>query len=128
MCFDPKIGYVTYGICRIPCACTLCTSIIDQPWITGFQEQQQYRYQPVKECTYRTVLCSSSNVNILKLSHKATSSEEIDKIHQVVLEGISENMDELVQTDECGAINTTYTTTMGYYVIELISENNLQKE
>ena len=31
-------------------------------------------------------------------------------------------MSALVQTDKYGAVNTTYTTTMGYYVIKLISE------
>ena len=82
----------------------------------------------MKECTYWTVLGSFNNFNIIKLSQKATSSEEIDKIHQVVLEIISENMDELVQTDEYVAINTTYTTKMGYYVIESISENYMLQE
>ena len=37
-------------------------------------------------------------------------------------------MDTLVQTDEYVAINTTYTTTMGYYVIELMSENYMLQE
>ena len=67
------------------------------------------------------MLGSFNNCNILKLSHKETSSEEIDKIHQVVLDGLSENMTALVKTDKYGAINTTYTTKMGYYMIKLMS-------
>ena len=63
-----------------------------------------------------------NNWRILKLSHQATFSEEIDKIHQVVLDGISKKMDELVQTGQYGDINTTYTSTMGYYVIKFVSE------
>ena len=65
---------------------------------------------------------SFNNWNIIKLSHKVTSSEEIDKIHQVVLYGTSENMSELAQTDKYGAINKIYKDAMGNYMIELILE------
>ena len=41
----------------------------------------------------------------------ATWKAYVDKTHKFVLDGISENMDALVQTDKYGAINTTYTTT-----------------
>ena len=58
-----------------------------------------------------------NNCNNQKLSHETTSNEEIDKIHQVILDGISDNMDTLVQTNTYGAMNTTYTTKMGYYMI-----------
>ena len=66
---------------------------------------------------------SFNNCNILQLSHKATFSEEINKKNQVVLDGTIEKMAALVQTGKYGAINTTYTTTMRYYVIKLISEH-----
>ena len=59
------------------------------------------------------MLGSFNNCNIIKLSHKETSSEDIDKINQVVLESIGENMVAFFQTDKYGAINTTFTTTMG---------------
>ena len=59
--------------------------------------------------------------NIIKLSHKATSSERIDKINQFVLEGLSENMAALIQNYTYGAINTADTTTMGLYVITFMS-------
>ena len=63
-----------------------------------------------------------NNWNIIKWSNKATSSEWIDKMHQVVLDRISDNMDALVQTGKYGAIYTTDTDTMGYYVIKSIPE------
>ena len=70
-----------------------------------------------------------NNWNIIKLSHKATFSEEIDEIHQVLLYGIIENMAALVKTDKYGSINTTYTTKMGYYVIKFMSKPyTLQEE
>ena len=68
------------------------------------------------------MLGSFNNWNILKSSHKSTSSEENEKIHQVVLDGISGKMSALVQIGQYGAINTTDTTTIGYCVIEFISE------
>ena len=37
-------------------------------------------------------------------------------------------MDLLLQTGKYGAINTTYTTTMGYYVIKLLSESYTLQE
>ena len=42
MCFYPKIGHGTCAIRRIPFYCTLCTSIIEQPWVTGIPSQQQH--------------------------------------------------------------------------------------
>ena len=47
---------------------------------------------------------------------------EFDEIHQVVIEVISDNMASLVQSDKYVAINTSETTTNGYYAIKLISE------
>ena len=97
----------------MPFDCTLCTSILDQPWITGFPVQQQPHYQPLKDCTYWSVLGSFNNCNVLKSSYKATSSEEIDKILQVLLYGISENMAAFCRNNEYGAINTIETATIG---------------
>ena len=68
------------------------------------------------------MLSSFKDGNIIKLSHKTTSSEEIDKIHQVLIDVINGKMYALVQKDKYGATNTTYTTKMGYYVIKFVSE------
>ena len=97
------------------------TTILDQTWVPGFPAQQKPHYQPIQYCTYWTVLGSFNKWNILQLSHKGKSSEEMDKIRQVVLDSISNNMAALVQTDKYGAINTADTTTMGYYVIKFMS-------
>ena len=69
-----------------------------------------------------------NNWNIIKLSHKEISSEEIDKINQVLLYGISGNMFALLQTDKYGAINKIDTTTTGYYVIKVVSESYIIQE
>ena len=122
MCFNIKLGHCTYTIFFINCACTQCTYSLDQTYISGLPAQKQTRYQPIKYFTYRPVLGSFNNWIIIKLSHKATSSEEIDKIHQFVLDGISEKMDALVQTGQYGAINATDTATIGHYVIRFMSE------
>ena len=51
------------------------------------------------------------------MSSKSTSSETFDEIHQVVLDGISDNMASLVESGKYGAINTTNTSTNGFYII-----------
>ena len=55
------------------------------------------------------------------MSSKSTSSETVDAIHQVVLDGISDNMASLVKSGKYGAINTTDTSTNGFYVIMFTS-------
>ena len=57
-----------------------------------------------------------------------TSSDTFDEIHQVVLEGISYNMASLVESDKYGAINTTYTSTNGFYVTMFTSGEYTLKE
>ena len=65
---------------------------------------------------------SFNSWKIIHFSHKATSSEDIDNINQVVLNFISENMALLVQTGQYGSISRTYMTIMVYYVIQFFSE------
>ena len=33
--FDTKLGHGICAISRIPCACVACTSMLDQPYISG---------------------------------------------------------------------------------------------
>ena len=54
--FDTKLGHGTCEICHIPCDCTLCTSIMDQPWVPGLPAQQKPHYQPTQSFTYWPVL------------------------------------------------------------------------
>ena len=87
------------GVCeirRIPCACVACTSMLDKPWISGIPSEKWERYQQVFKCTYWPVLGAFNNWNIIELSLKSTSAETFDEIHQVVLDGISDNMASLV--------------------------------
>ena len=79
MRFDPKLGHVTCAIRCIPCDFTLCTPFLDQPYIPGMTSWQQPSYPYVKDCTYWHVLGYFNNWDILKLSNKATSSEELEK-------------------------------------------------
>ena len=52
---------------------------------------QESCYQPVKDFKNWPVVGSFNNQNIIYFAHKSTSSEDLDKIHQVVLYIISEN-------------------------------------
>ena len=120
--FDPKLGHFICEICRIPCDCVGCTSIMYKPWISGILSQKQARYQPVTNCTYWPVLGSYNNWNFIELTPKSTPSEVFDYIHKVVLDGISENMASLVQSSFYGYINTDDTKTNVFYVIQFLSE------
>ena len=35
LCFDIKLGHGVCAILCIPCACVVCTSMLDKPWIYG---------------------------------------------------------------------------------------------
>ena len=67
------------------------------------------------------------NCNIIELTPKPTPFEAFDDIHKVVLDGISHDMDSLVQSGMYGAINTDETTTHRFYVIQLIPEAYMLK-
>ena len=56
------------------------------------------------------------------MSPKSTPFEAFEEINQVFIYRIIDNMASLVQYGKCGAINTYYTTTNGFYVIMFISE------
>ena len=67
--------------------------MIEKPWICGLTPQQQPRYQPVTGYTYCPVLVIFNHLNIVTLSHKATTSDDFEEIYQVLLDGISDNTD-----------------------------------
>ena len=98
MCLDLNIGNGTCVIRHIPCACTQYTSMLDKPWTPGVPPHQQLCYQLFKYFTYWPVLVSCNNWNFIQFSHKATTGDDIENIHQVVIYVMSENMNELVQT------------------------------
>ena len=54
--FDPKLGMGVCAICRRPCECVACTSMIDKSWISGISSDKQERYKPLTKCTYWPVL------------------------------------------------------------------------
>ena len=128
MRFNPKLGHVTCSKCQINVACTKFTTTIYKPCDPGVPPHQQPLHHPVKYFTYWPVLGYLKNWKIIHFSHKATSSEDIEKNCQVVLDGIGEKMAALVQTGKHGAINTTDTTTMGYYAIKLFLEGYTLQE
>ena len=83
------------GICEIRlilCACVAFTSILNKPWIYSIPTDAQEGYEPVTKCTYWIVLGYFKNWTMIQLSHKSTTSNTFDEIHQVVLDGINDNM------------------------------------
>ena len=92
------------------------------PWAYKVDTTKQPCHRCVYGCTYWPVLCSCNSYNIIQFTNKATSSEDFDSAHKVVLDGISDNMASLVQLGKYGNINAADTTTMGYHVIKYLSE------
>ena len=84
--------------------------------------KKKARYEPVIYCTYWPVLGSYKNWNIIHLTPKSTPFEAFNRIHKVVLDGISYNIASLVQSGMYGAISTDDNTTNFFHVIQLISE------
>ena len=111
----------------MPCACVSYKSMLDQPLIYGIPSNKQARYQPVTDCTYWTVLGSYKNWNIISLTPKSTPFENFDEIHQVVLDGIGDNMVSLVHSGKYGAINTDDTTKM-YFMLFNSSQRHIRKK
>ena len=109
--FDPKLGMGKCEIRRIPCACVACTSMLDKPSISGIPSDKQEHYKPVTNCTYWPLIGYSNNWNMIQLSKKSSPYDAFDEMHQVVLDGINENMESLVESGEYGAIDTTDTVT-----------------
>ena len=93
----------------MPCAYAAYTEFIDKLCSPGVSHTEQPRYQPVFDCIYLPVLGYFRKWDMIKLSNKSTPSEYFDKIHNIVLGRISDNMASLVQTVKHGSINTTYT-------------------
>ena len=60
--------------------------------------------------------------NIIKFTNKIGSSENFDSVQKVVLYGIIDNKDSLLQLGKYGAINPADPTTMVFYVINYLSE------
>ena len=120
--FDPKLGHGICAILRITCACVRCKSMLYKPWIYVIPSKEQACYHPVTNCTYLPVLGSYNNLNIIELSQKSTPFEAFLGIHKVVIDGIIEKMDLILQSSMYGDIDTDDTTTNGIYVIQFISE------
>ena len=123
MRFEKTVGNGICAIRRITCACDEFTYICyTNPGFLFWHQKQQPRYWPVTDWSYWSVIRSFNNWNIFTLSHKSTKSEAFEEIHQVVLDGISENMASFFQSGKYGAMNTIDTSKMGYYVIKFVSE------
>ena len=69
-----------------------------KPCISVIQSTKQAHYQPVINCTYWPVMGPYNNWTTIEITPKSIPFEAFDEIHQVVLDGISENMASVVQS------------------------------
>ena len=96
--------------------------MLNKTWDYKLDPNKHLRYQTVVDCTQWPVLVSFNNWNIIQFTNKATSNEDFDAVHKVVLDGISDHMASLVQLGKYGAINAEDPTTIICYVINYQSE------
>ena len=59
---------------------------------------------------------------MIQFTNKTTINENFYSVNKVVLDGISDNISALFQNGKYGVINTTDPTTIGYYVVKVLSE------
>ena len=71
-------------------------SIFHISTLSGISSDKQEHYKPVTKCTYWPLLGSFKNCNIIQLSQKSPPLDAFDEIHQVNLDGISDNMASLI--------------------------------
>ena len=91
--------------------------MLENLWDTNVAPTNQPCCQQLQDCIYWPVLGYFNNWNIIIFSNKTITSENFDEFHQVVIDGIIENMPSIFQSGNYGDINTTDSTTIGYYVI-----------
>ena len=87
--------------------------MLDKPRGCGFDPTKKTCCQPVVDCTYWPLLGSSIAGTLFNLQIKQYH-KDFDEVHNLVLDGISENMSSLLQVGKYGAIDAVYPTTMGY--------------
>ena len=92
-----------------------------QTLVSGIPSNKQERYKPVTKYTYWPVLGPFNSSNIIQFSQKSTPYDTFDEMRQVFIDAISDNMASLVESGKYGSINTTDTTTNGFYVIMFTS-------
>ena len=120
--FDPKLSNVVCVICHITCACVACTPMLDKPWISGIPQKTR------TISNFHQVYLLASTRIFQQLEHN-TIITETNPFWRIwwnttgFLGRLSDNMDSLVQYGKYGAINTTYTSTNGFYVIMFTSES-----
>ena len=117
---DTNLGYGTCVISQISCVFNSCTSMLYKLWSPGVAPSHQTRCRHVQYCTYCLVLGCFIKWNILIISNKNTTSEDLDQIYQFVLDGISHNISSQVQYSKYISVNTTYPTILGYYVVKYV--------
>ena len=88
---------------------------------------KQTHYQTVVDCTYWPVLGLLNYWNIIQFTNKTTLSKEFYDIHEVVIDGISDNIAPLVSGQD-GAISITDQTTTGYCVVKYVSYDFILQE
>ena len=120
--FDPDIGYGKCAMRRIPCLCVQCTDQLDKAWIPGVDAEAQPRYAPVYNCKYHAILGEYNNWIIMSFKKSGDcSDDDIENLHNDLLEHIGRNMGLCITDCSFGAVNTDDARTEGFYIVRFTS-------
>jgi hypothetical protein len=120
---DPKLTEGQCAMRRIPCLCEECTKQLDKDWIPQVPAADQPRYGKVERCKYSNILGSYNDWIIMPFKHGVDNSEEdMDDIHQMILNSIAGQMAATIEKNSFGVVNTDDQRTDGFYVIKFLSK------
>ena len=127
---DPKLGKSKCAMRRIPCLCLACSNQLDLDWIPGTSPSQQPRYQMATGCKYASILGHYNKWLIMDLlPGEDTDLDELNIIHQDILNSLAHNLASTITENSYGSVNTDDPQTEGFYIVMFTSEPySLQEE
>ena len=90
-----------------PYCCLDCTNMLCNTWTPSLPHILQPCYQYVTVFVYWCLFFTYNKWKTVNFNNKYTSSEQLNDIHKVVLDAISNNMDALIDIGRFIAISTT---------------------
>ena len=114
---DPDLGIEKTDCRRIPCACLSCLEILKTPWEKGIADTDQQQYGVNERYIYWRNFIGYNNWRVVDLVTTNVTSEEEEKIYEIILHGIEARMNERILIGAFGAMRTNDEVTQGYYSV-----------
>ena len=126
--FDPGLGIGKAACKRIPCVCLSCLEILKIPWGTYLDNKEQPQYGVNEWYIYWRNFKGYNNWRVVDLITTNITSEDEEKVYEIILYGIEARMNERILIGNFGAKRTNDEATQGYYFVKWITELYIVKE